>query len=105
MVLEGLGVIGEQCVDQTKELHDALVLPQVFVALQQEHELGAIAAVDGQLARPLLGRDDVQRLCNFLDADNGLVDFVQAGNRQLQVVAGHELWRHRLQLQIRQLKK
>lgn len=41
---QGRGVIGEQRVDQAEQLHDSLVLPQVLVALQQEHELVAVAA-------------------------------------------------------------
>ena len=40
--LEGLWVIGEQSVDQTKQLHHSLVLSQVLVTLQQEHEVTPI---------------------------------------------------------------
>ena len=40
--------------DVPEELHDALVLPQVLVALQEEHVLAAVAAKDRQLPRPLL---------------------------------------------------
>lgn len=43
VLAQGRGVVGQQRVDQTKELHDSLILPQVLVALQQEHELVAVA--------------------------------------------------------------
>lgn len=43
MSLEGLRVISEQCIDQPKELHDSLILPQVLMALQKEHEITTIA--------------------------------------------------------------
>lgn len=41
-------VISEQCVNQAEQLHDSLVLPQILVALQQEHELVAVAACRGR---------------------------------------------------------
>lgn len=41
---QGRRVVGQQRVYQTKQLHDSLILPQVLVALQQEHELVAVAA-------------------------------------------------------------
>lgn len=40
-------VVGQKRVDQAKQLHDSLVLPQVLVALQQEHELMAVASCRG----------------------------------------------------------
>ena len=50
---ERLRVVEEERVDEAEELHDALVLPQVLVALEQEHVLAAVAAHDRQLPRPL----------------------------------------------------
>lgn len=47
VLAQGCRVVGQQCVDQTKQLHDSLILPQVLVALQQEHELVAVAACRG----------------------------------------------------------
>lgn len=44
VLAQGCGVIGEQRVNQAKQLHDSLVLPQVLVAFQQEHELMAVTA-------------------------------------------------------------
>lgn len=44
VLAQGRGVVCQKSVDQTKQLHDSLILPQVFVALQQEHELVAITA-------------------------------------------------------------
>ena len=43
MSLEGLRVIVEESVDQSKELHYSLVLSQVLVTFQQEHEILSIA--------------------------------------------------------------
>lgn len=48
VLAQGRGVVGEQRVNQTEQLHDSLVLPQVLVALQQEHELVAVAACRGR---------------------------------------------------------
>ena len=33
---EGVSIVPQQRVDETEQLHDALVLAQIFVALQQE---------------------------------------------------------------------
>ena len=41
--LEGLRVIGKKGVDQSEQLHHPLVLTQVLVTLQEEHEVLSIA--------------------------------------------------------------
>jgi hypothetical protein len=41
----GAGVVVQQRVDQSEELHGALVLAQVFVALEEEDELAAVLAI------------------------------------------------------------
>jgi hypothetical protein len=46
--------------------------------LEQEHVLGAIATIDGELARPLLGADDVQLGRKGSDGDEGLARNVGA---------------------------
>lgn len=48
VLAQGRRVVSQQCVDQTKQLHDSLVLPQVLMAFQQEHELMAITACRGR---------------------------------------------------------
>ena len=48
MPFESFWVICEESVDQTKELHHPLVLSQVFVTLQEEHKLPAIAPWKGR---------------------------------------------------------
>lgn len=48
VLAQGRRVVGQQCVDQTKQLHHSLILPQVLVALQQEHELVAVTACRGR---------------------------------------------------------
>ena len=42
MSLGSFLITSQQSVHQTKKLHDSFVLPKIFVALQQKHELGAI---------------------------------------------------------------
>jgi len=39
MSLEGLGVTSKERVDQSKKLHHPLILPQVLMTLQKEHEI------------------------------------------------------------------
>jgi len=43
MSLEGLGVVGEEGVDQSEQLHHPFVLTQVLVTLQEEHEVFPVA--------------------------------------------------------------
>ena len=47
-------VVHEECVDEAKQLHDSLVLTQVLVAFQEEHEVSTIAACvcDNQTSIP-----------------------------------------------------
>ena len=41
--------------DETEKLHDALVLAQVLMSLEQEHVSAAVAPANAELSRPLLG--------------------------------------------------
>lgn len=54
---------------------------------------------DGELARPLLGGDDLQGGGDGLDADDGLVGVVGAWHGQLQVAAHQQLGGDVLELQ------
>ena len=58
MSLESFRVIGEEGVDQAKELHDTLVLPQVLMALQKEHEVPTIAACRANMESELFLNKD-----------------------------------------------
>ncbi len=40
---ESHGVFGKKGVDQSKQLHQSLVLPQVFMAFEREHEVLTVA--------------------------------------------------------------
>ena len=40
---ECLGMVEEERVDESEQLHDPFILPEVFMALQQKHVLLAIA--------------------------------------------------------------
>ena len=59
----------EQHVDQSEELHDALVLSQILVTFEQVPVIFAVRAVDLQPPRTLLGRDDVHRRRKRGDGD------------------------------------
>ncbi len=50
-------------------LHDALVLSQILLALQQERVLHTVRTAHRQFARPLLGLDHAQRGHEGGDAD------------------------------------
>ena len=64
MPFERFWVVGEESVDQTKELHHSLVLPQVFVTLQEEHKLPAIAPWKGrEVGRKESEGEDVSVRC------------------------------------------
>lgn len=60
---------------------------------------------DGELARPLLGGDDLQGGGDGLDADDGLVGVVGARHGQLQVSAHQQLGRDVLELQRGELQR
>ena len=90
--LKSLRVTGEERVDQREELHHALVLPQVLVALQvvrclvcwwsktahleQKHVLLPSAPLHAELPGPLLAGDDLERRVDRADAADVLVERV-----------------------------
>lgn len=79
----------EQVVDETEDLHDAFVLAQVLVALQQEHVLAAVRAEYADLARPLLRAYDLNVGVERLDAYQRLVGLVRARHGQFEVARHH----------------
>mmetsp|Transcript_13522 Transcript_13522/g.28909 ORF Transcript_13522/g.28909 Transcript_13522/m.28909 type:complete len:454 (-) Transcript_13522:2570-3931(-) len=99
VALRGSPVVGEHSVDKAKQLHHALVLPQVLVTLEQEHVLGAITAMNGQLAGPLLGADDVELGSEGGYGDQRLAGDVGAWHRKLHALRPHQCRGHILQLQ------
>ena len=102
---EGLSVADEERVDEAEKLHHSLVLPQVLVALQQEHVGAAVAATDAELPRPLLRGDDLQRGLHLHDADQLRVGNVAAGNGEFEIPAVEQLGRDVLQFELRQLRQ
>mmetsp|Transcript_17483 Transcript_17483/g.52433 ORF Transcript_17483/g.52433 Transcript_17483/m.52433 type:complete len:714 (+) Transcript_17483:377-2518(+) len=92
-------VVPQHGVDQPEQLHYSLILAQVFVALEQEHVLGAIAAVDGQLAGALLAGDHVQLRGEGGDGHHRLPYQVRPRDRQFQPLGAHEGGGHVLELQ------
>ena len=108
--LEGLRVVVEQRIDQPKQLHHPLILPQVLVALQKEHEVTPVApwgrgkrcghvcpppspsllppslTLKDQLPGPLFGGDDVECGGHSANVDHWLVGLVGARHGQLQVL-------------------
>ena len=99
-LLGALRLLREQRVDEAEELHDALVLPQVLVPLEQERVLLPVAPEDGHLPRPLLGGDDFDGGREAADAHHSVAVrlAVCARHRQLEVVRPQKLRRHVLQL-------
>lgn len=55
--------------------------------LEQEHVLSAIAAMNGELARPLFGGDDMQLRRKCGNGDHRLACNVCAGHCQLQTLS------------------
>lgn len=68
MTFAGFAVVVQQSVDQTKQLHDTLVLTQIFVSFQQERIVDAVRAAYQQFARALFRADHRQRRRKFRDA-------------------------------------
>jgi len=97
-------VDGEKRVDEAEQLHDALVLSEVLVALEQERVVDAVAAAHGQPPRVLFGRQDFQRRPEERDADGGRADAVRAWNAQLQIVGDEKFRRNVVQLQLGRLR-
>ena len=51
MSLGSFLITSQQSVHQTKKLHDSFVLPKIFVALQQKHELRAITPYRTEISK------------------------------------------------------
>ena len=73
---EGFAVVGEEGVDEPKELHDALVLSDVFVAFESVGIGYPVAATEGHLAWTLLGWDDGEDVVEAHDSDDRLATLV-----------------------------
>ena len=95
-----LGVDGQQRIDETKELHDALVLPHVLVALEQVLVRAAVAAADLEAARALLGRNHEHDRLKLRDAHDGLATHIRAWHSELQIAHRQQLGRDVLQGQL-----
>ena len=91
-------VDGQEGVDEAEQLHDALVLSEVLVALEQKRVVDAVAAAHGQPPRVLFGRQNFQRRPEERDAHGGRADAVRARNAQLQIVGDEKFRRNIVQL-------
>ena len=94
-----LVVAQQQVVHQAEDLHDALVLAQVLVALEQEDVLEAVGAEYADLARTLLAADHLYVGVEGTYVYERTARLVGARHGQLQVAADHETWRHVGQLE------
>ena len=65
ILLAGLRVRRQQRVDEPKQLHDALILPDIFVAFEQEYVLSAIVPGEVHFPRMLLAREDWEDVAEF----------------------------------------
>lgn len=102
---EGFSVADEQRVNEAEKLHHSFVLPQVFVALQQEHVGPAVAATNAKFSRSLFRSDDLQRRLNLHDPDELGVGNVASRNSELEISAMQKLGRYVLQFELRQLRQ
>lgn len=128
MSLGSFLITSQQSVHQTKKLHDSFVLPKIFVALQQKHELGAITPYRTEISKKdhihfsvfsttffskqifyyftcnkqfswsLFGRNDVKGGMNMSDVYHRFVRFVGSRYSQLQVPTHQQFGRHVLKL-------
>lgn len=97
--LERLSVLLQERVDESKELHDSLVLSQILVSFEEEVVVFAIAPDDPQLSRTLLRREDLRRCSKAGDAHDALASDVGSGDGEVEVLDGEELRRDVLQLE------
>lgn len=92
VLAQGRRVVGQQRVDQAEQLHDPLVLPQVLVALQQEHELVAVAACRGRHRNTTVRRGESLRpghswmwqVVSFTPPQQLINDFIRSPSLTLQ---------------------
>lgn len=105
MALEALRVDGKERVDEAKQLHDALVLSDVFVALEQVLVGAAIGSLNGQFTRALLGVDDAEGGFEGDDADDRLAGGVGARRGEVEIVRRKELGGDVLQVEGGELRK
>jgi hypothetical protein len=96
-------VIVQARVDQTKQLHDAFVLAEVLVSLQQELVAVAIRAQHRHAAGTLLGGDDRDVVCEALNADVSTGGLVGTGHCEAEVRRVGQRWRNVVQLQLLQV--
>mmetsp|Transcript_30070 Transcript_30070/g.97887 ORF Transcript_30070/g.97887 Transcript_30070/m.97887 type:complete len:305 (+) Transcript_30070:3296-4210(+) len=89
--LSGVRVVSEQVVHQPEQLHDALILPQVLVTLEQIVVIASIGAVNEQAPWALLARDDRHGGREGADCDCGCAGEVVSGHCELQILCLHKL--------------
>lgn len=70
MAFECLRILAEKRVDQAEELHDPLVLPEIFVTFEQEGMILAIAACQLQLPRPAQSRPSASHVTSLQRMDD-----------------------------------
>ena len=83
---KALSVGGQKGVDETENLHDALVLSYVFVSLETELVLLPVAARNRKPSRTLFRRNNAQLGDESRDANHWLPTLVCAGDDELEVL-------------------
>ena len=86
ILLAGLRVRRQQRVDEPKQLHDALILPDIFVAFEQEYVLAAIVSREVHFSRMLLAREDRKDLAEFGNPGDSMATSEGAWDGDLQIL-------------------
>ena len=86
MALAGLDVVGEQSVAKPEQLHDTLVLTNIFMAFKDMGMRLAVASLHFQFPRSLLGLNDSCHRIERDDTNNRLADAIRSGNSKLKIM-------------------
>lgn len=57
---ESVGIVEQQCIGESKELHDSFILSKIFMSLQQEHVVFTVGASNAQFSRSLFRCYDLE---------------------------------------------
>jgi hypothetical protein len=105
MTFTGLGIIGQQRIAKPKELHDSFVLSNILMTFEQVLMRVAIASLDNQSSRPLLGLDYMCHRVEPGDSNDWFIALVRSRNRKVKVRDVLQFRRYVLHFQSHQLRQ